>query len=163
MNNTIIAYPLTLLILGLGLVSACIKKPDFPIEPKIEFVGLSDNIMVQNSFNTDSIVVTFSFTDGDGDIGDDTTNIFVIDQRDGFQAAAFSINDIPEEGASRGIEGEISITIYTTCCIFPDGTPPCTGSLTYPSDTLIYEIYMVDRAGNESNRITTSPITLLCQ
>lgn len=158
-----ILYQLLIFILGITILVSCVRKPDFPIEPQLTFVGMNDNVMVQNSFNTDSLIVTFSFTDGDGDIGSDTSNIFVVDTRDQFKAASFFVDDLPEEGASRGIEGEISLTIYTTCCIFPDGTPPCQASLQYPTDTLQYEIYMVDRAGNESNRIRTNPIIILCQ
>lgn len=148
----------------LGTTTGCITKPDFPVEPVIEFVSMNDNQMVQNSFNTDSILVTFSFTDGDGDLGDnDSLNIFIRDNRDQFIASKYRLPELPPEGAQRGIQGKITVTIYTTCCIYPDGTPPCEPSLDYPTDTLRYEIYIRDRAGNVSNTIETDPIIILCQ
>jgi len=154
---------LILLILT-GSIVSCISRPDFPIEPVLEFVSMDKNQMVQNSFNTDSIRITFSFTDGDGDLGDqDSLNIFIRDNRDQYIAAQYRLPELPPEGASRGVRGEITVTIYTTCCIFPDGTPPCEASLQYPTDTLQYEIFMKDRAGHISNTIKTDPIILLCQ
>lgn len=152
------------LIFFAATISSCITKPDFPLEPVIEFISMDDNQMVQNSFNTDSIRVTFSFTDGDGDLGDnDSLNIFIRDNRDQFIASKYRLPELPPEGAQRGIRGKITVTIYTTCCIFPDGTPPCEPSLVYPTDTLRYEIYIRDRAGNVSNVIETDPIIVLCQ
>lgn len=146
-----------------SLVS-CVSRPDFPIEPVIEFVSMENNQMVQNSFNTDSIRVTFSFTDGDGDLGDqDSLNIFIRDNRDQFIASKYRLPEFPPEGAQRGVRGEITVTIYTTCCIYPDGTPPCEPSLQYPTDTLRYDIFIRDRAGHFSNTIQTDPIIILCQ
>lgn len=153
-----------ILLLLTGSITSCVTRPDFPIEPEIEFVSMDGSQMVQNSFNTDSIRVTFSFTDGDGDLGDkDSLNIFIRDSRDQFVASKYRLPELPPEGAQRGIRGEITVTIYTTCCIFPDGTPPCQASLEYPTDTLRYEIYIRDRAGNVSNTIETEPIIILCQ
>lgn len=143
---------------------SCINRPDFPDEPVIEFISMNRNQLVQDNFNTDSLRVTFSFTDGDGDLGNnDSLNIFIRDNRDQFIASQYRLPMLPTEGASRGIEGELTITVYTTCCIFPDGTPPCTPSQLYPRDTLTYDIFIKDRAGNISNTITTNPIILLCQ
>lgn len=145
-------------------IQSCITRPDFPIEPKIEFLSMDRNQMVQNSFNTDSLRVTFSFTDGDGDLGDmDSLNIFIRDNRDQFLASKYRLPELPAEGAKRGIRGKITVTIYTTCCIFPDGTPPCDISPNYQTDTLRYEIFIRDRAGNISNTIETDPIIILCQ
>lgn len=122
--------------------------------------------MVQNSLNTDSLIVRFSFTDGDGDIGLDPDvferNIFIIDNRTGDTYDAFKAPVIPEQGASKGISGEVSLRLFTTCCLFPDNIPPCESPPQFPTDTLTLDIYMTDRANNESNRITTTPIVLFC-
>lgn len=154
----------TIVILGclLGFF-ACIKPPSYPIEPVIEFVGLSKNVIQQSTLNEDSITINFTFTDGDGDLGDnDSINIFVTDTRQDFIANKFRIPYIPPEGAANGISGEVSIVTYSTCCIFPDGQVPCTPSDTYPVDTLTYKIQIRDRAGNLSNFIETPPILVLC-
>lgn len=122
--------------------------------------------MTQNSLNTDSIFVKFSFKDGDGDIGLEPDvferNIFIIDNRTGDTYDAFKAPVIPEQGASKGISGEVTLRLFTTCCLFPDNIPPCESPPQYPTDELTLDIYIKDRAGNESNHITTTPITLFC-
>ncbi len=156
---------LSSLLIALGfLVHGCIQPPEYPIIPEIELVGLSSLSMVQSSLNTDSTTVVFSFTDGDGDIGSpEVLNIFVTDLRDNFVASRYRIPSIPEAGSNNGISGEITITLYTTCCVYPNGEPPCTPSETFPTDEVTYEIYITDQAGNKSNTIRTPPITLQCK
>lgn len=153
---------ISMLIILLG--QGCIKPPDYPDEPVIEMLGISKDSLVQSEFNIDSVYVVFSFTDGDGDLGsNDSLNIFVTDLRDNFLANKFRIPFVREQGSNNGISGEIQILIYTTCCTYPDTTPACDASTEFPTNDLQYEIYIKDRAGNESNRITTPPITLLCR
>ena len=62
----------------------------------------------------------------------------------------------------------MAILNYTTCCLYPGGvfnacdqTEPAVSQ--FPVDTLIYEIYIVDRAGHESNRVLTDPVFLQCK
>ncbi len=146
------------------MMLGCIKPPDYPIEPVIELLGISADKMTQSQFNEDSVLVVFSFTDGDGDIGSkDSLNIFVTDLRDNFVSDRFRIPLIDELGANNGISGEVTLTLYTTCCTYPDGAPPCQPSDEFPTNTLLYEIYMVDRAGHRSNTISIPPITLDCK
>jgi hypothetical protein len=144
----------------------CLDSPDFPDEPYIEFLGLSKDTIRQGNFQEDSLFVVFRFEDGDGDLGrndqDPENNIFFIDERTGTLDNTFGLPAIPEEGASNGVEGEISILLFSTCCIFPDGSDPCTISEQYPMDTVQYRIYIKDRAGHKSNEILTSPIILRC-
>ncbi|MDX1477555.1 MAG: hypothetical protein R3301_07585 [Saprospiraceae bacterium] len=144
----------------------CINAPDFADVPKIEFVSMSKDTLRQGVFQQDSLVVTFHFEDGDGDIGREEdapgNNVFFIDKRTGQLDNSFGIPFIPPQGSSNGVEGDVHILLYSTCCLFPNGQDPCTPSGQFPTDQLEYEIYIIDRAGNESNRITTPVITLLC-
>ncbi|NND33059.1 MAG: hypothetical protein HKN76_10745 [Saprospiraceae bacterium] len=150
----------SLIILYLG----CITPPEYPNEPVIELIGITNDTMLQSQFNSDSTLIVFSFTDGDGDLGsDDSLNIFVKDLRDNFISDRFRIPFVDEAGANNGISGEITITLYTTCCTFPNGAPPCQPSEEFPTNQLQYEIYIKDRAGNQSNSITTPPIILECK
>lgn len=154
---------LALFLLSLNLIN-CTQPPNFPDEPVIEFLSVSKQEFLQGTFVEDSIIVAFSFTDGDGDLGsEDSINVFLRDSRDNFLANQYRIPFIPEEGAANGISGEILVTVYSTCCTFPDGTLPCTPSETYPRDSLRYIIQIRDRAGNWSNEITTDLIYVLCQ
>jgi len=142
---------------------SCIKAPEYPIEPEIELLGLSTDTMVQSQFNTDSVVIFFTFTDGDGDLGsEDSLNIFVKDLRDNFVSDRFRIPYVPVAGANNGISGEVNFTLYTTCCTYPNGAPPCEPSSEFPTNMLTYEITIQDRAGHISNAIVTPPITLMC-
>ena len=141
---------------------SCLKAPEYPIEPVIEFMSLSKNVFKQSLLNEDSIVLAFTFTDGDGDLGDnDSLNVILRDSRDDAVANSYRIPFIPEEGTANGIAGEIYVLVYSTCCYFPDGTLPCTPSTQYPRDTLTYLIQIRDRAGHWSNVIETDPIIVL--
>lgn len=122
--------------------------------------------MVQNSLNTDSLFLTINFKDGDGDFGGNnqvTEHIVIIDNRTGEVFDRFKLPEIPTIGAQNGIEGEIQVKLFTTCCIFPGLIPPCVNPPDYPTNDLSFDIYMFDDAGNQSNTITTGSITLLCQ
>jgi hypothetical protein len=155
-------------LLALGLMY-CVQPPNYPIEPEIEFLSLSKDVMYQTKFGQDSVLIRFSFTDGDGDLGfsDTTASIFIVDGRDNFSKPSYRIPYIEEEGAGNGISGEISILVPTTCCIYPvsTGIPPCDTSMSAPQfiDTVFYKIQIKDRAGHLSNTIETAPISLICK
>lgn len=154
---------LLLILSAIFSVWGCIKAPDYPIEPVIEFAGLTKDTLQQDQFNTDSLIVVMTFTDGDGDLGSDNeVNVFVTDLRDGFISDRFRIPRLDDAGSNNGISGEIYLTLYTTCCTYPNGAPPCEPSTQFPTNKLSYEIYIMDQAGNKSNVITTPEITLRC-
>src|SRR5688572_8806184 len=81
----------------------CLDAPNFPETPFIEFLGLSKDTIRQGFFQEDSLIVTFRFEDGDGDIGRDDeeleNNIFFIDERTGTIDYTYGIPAIPQEGA----------------------------------------------------------------
>jgi hypothetical protein len=103
----------------------------------------------------DTAVLTFSLVDGDADLGaDDGKDIFVKDRR--FESIGFVpytfpaiVDDIKDP--KKGLEGE---------CIFafPALIYPRTDTAHAHSDTTSFEVYIVDRAGNKSNIITTPDI-----
>ena len=75
---------------------------------------------------------------------------------------------IPEQGTGNGISGEMTIQIFTTCCIHPDPILALDGcdapfeDIEFQYDSLIYEVYIQDRAGNVSNTIQTEPLLIKC-
>ena len=154
-----------------GLLQYCVKPPNYPDEPVIEFMGLSKNVMRQTPLGADTVLVMFNFTDGNGDLGSQNNepNIFIEDGRDSFPKDPYAIPYIEPQGAGNGISGMITIALPTTCCIYPDVNgikfPPCDTTKNAPQslDTVFYRIYIKDRAGNISNKITTDPITLICR
>lgn len=161
-------YTIVVAVAILFTLGACLQPPEYPIEPVLTFQGLSRDSMIQGAGQEDNISVFMSFTDGDGDIApratDTVPNIFLINTKTLEQVTTFKLDPIPEEGAENGISGEIRLRVFTTCCDYPDFVTafPCTPTNEYPVDTLNIEAYMVDRAGNESNRVQFSPIYLIC-
>ena len=158
---------LLLVLLSVGaVIASCQNPPEYPLEPVIEFMSLDKNTIEQGTGNADTIRVTFSFTDGDGDIGDDENgelNLFLTDLRKDVPADNYRIPKVPPLGANNGIQGEVTFKLLQTCCIFPGGIPtPCSPSTDYPVDTVQYEFYITDRSGKESNRIVTPPILIQC-
>ena len=153
-----------LLLIAIICLFSCIKPPEYPIEPVLTFEGMSTDSMAQGNLNNDSVVIFLSLTDGDGDIGSDdgAADVIVTDLRDNFPGNQFRLPKVDETGANNGISGDLYLTVYTTCCIFPNGQPPCTPSDEFPVDEIQYKIYIVDQAGNKSNEVTTPPITLIC-
>ncbi len=151
--------------------TSCLKPETFPPEPAIEF----------QSFQAmgDSGLVTISFTDGDGDIGlneNDTLapyapntyfyyNMYLeyFEMMDGqwvrgttdpngenFPTAdsitfAFRLEDITPIGQNKALKGDIQITLE----------PFYFNINSNHSDSIKYEIVLIDRSLNVSNRIET--------
>ncbi len=155
MKNLILLITLCIII-----VASCVKPPEYPVEPEIEFVSITKSEIRQN---VDTTNITFSFTDGDGDIGlpdtDPGTNITVTDTRTGFQEF-FRIPFIPQQGVANGISGEVTITVLATCCL--NSNPICQPTVGANPEEIIYTIQVRDEAGHESNLIEVSPVTLIC-
>ena len=158
-------YILSFFTIGI-LVISCTNNPGFDKIPEIEFVGFTGSEMDQGDLNTDSLFMTFSFKDGDGDLGSGRgnirENIIITDNRTGDVYDFFKIPDIPNPGVQNGLQGEITIKLFTTCCIFPDSIPPCQSPPQFPSNDLSFDIVLKDDAGNESEAVTTPTINLNC-
>lgn len=152
-----------------SMMSACVQPPDYSNIPEIEFIRFNqDSIKQGNSLNApDTLEIIFSFTDGDGDLGsdDDSIDVFFTDSRDEFETP-FKLPVIPNIGTENGISGEITVRVpnqpFNICCTYPDNSPPCVPNPQFEVDTFSYNIFLRDRAGNMSNRIQTSPVTIIC-
>jgi hypothetical protein len=149
------------------LLISCFKSEEFPLEPII-----SDPEVTNYG---DSVVVSFGFTDGDADLGldpGDTTGVnapgsyyyhniyldyFEKDDNQGWVPGidlngdtirfAYRIKPIPVSDNTKGIKGTIDVTVTSFANPFSD-----------QSDTVIFEIKMIDRALNESNILQTPEI-----
>jgi hypothetical protein len=169
----------TLFILSLlaaaNILVYCVKPPDYPDTPVIEFLSVTPATLLQRPFfkNPDTVYtdLTFSFTDGDGDLGfeDTTVSLLIYDLRTPTLAKDYRLPMVDPNGAGNGISGEITVRVPVSCCI-PDPIngillPPCdTNSISNQTlDTLIYSIQIKDRSGNWSNVIQSSPIILVCR
>ena len=161
------------IILACTLFS-CIKPPNYSIIPNIQFQSVSSPVAMANFPDT----ITFSFTDGDGDIGVNTSsgdticntcglkhgdssclrlqafNVFLIDSRDSC-ISTFASANVQPTGKYKGISGNIQVitTMSNTRCF----SCPCA-----VNDTVVYAIILRDMAGHLSNTIHTPPITVFC-
>lgn len=177
MSKTTSAAAFFFMALVAGFLQNCVQPPDYPKEPVIEFLSISPNVMLQRPFYVlpDSVTttVTFSYTDGDGDLGypgnDTATSIIVRDARTPQLTRQYQLPYVDEQGAGNGISGEVSLNIPIVCCI-PDPLngiplPPC--DTLSPSmqmrDTVVFIIQIKDRAGHFSNSIETAPLILICR
>lgn len=163
-----ITYIVVVLVLGLSAF-ACVQPPDYPEEPVIEYIGFNTLVFPQGGPNTgsDTLVLEFAFTDGDGDLGyeDGTVDVFITDSRTGFENAR-KLPVIPREGIGNGISGEITLRFPNQpsefCCLYPDGAQGCLPNADFPVDSFFFEIQIQDRSGNRSNMIKTETVTLIC-
>jgi hypothetical protein len=159
MKKRVIIPVLTVLILAV----ACEGPERLPAEPRIEFRGLSqyDTIdLLGNPVKAGKI--TFYFEDGDGDLGSDAPktpgtepsgNLFLKLYRktngvfelagptDPLYPSEYRIPYLDAAGQNKILRGTIDITIMYI--------------LYHTPDTLYYDFWIRDRAGNESNTATT--------
>jgi len=151
------------LLISLLILLSCTKPPDYPDTPEIEFKSVNKSSFLQAT--NDSLLISFTFTDGDGDIGLESNdrNIFFKDLRTNTSELGFSVPEIPDQGVGNGISGEITcyLPMYLICCLQPEFNLACDQVL-IERDTLVYEIFLEDQAGNVSNTIRTDPIILIC-
>ncbi len=130
------------------LLFSCEKEQEISDTPIIEFKSISPASVQEYS---DNIIITISYSDEDGDLGEnnpDIHNLFVEDNRNGI-VYQFSIPHLAPDNNSIAIEGDFNITI--------NGSGITDES---SSQQVNYSIYVKDRAENKSNTITTSNITI---
>lgn len=146
-------YNKSCLFLLLLFVISCKKddKKEYASEPAIEFINISPGELTEGS---DHIVISFKYTDGNGDLGENNStakNLFVTDNRLGI-TYSFRIQQLAPDGSSIPITGTLNTDIGTV--FITDNTQQQTAN---------FSLYIVDRAGNQSNTITTSAITINAQ
>jgi hypothetical protein len=135
------------------LVDSCKKKEEEEPAPKpnlsIEFLSISPSSVKEY---TDSITITFSYEDLDGDLGENDpnkTNLFVTDSRNNVEYQ-YRISQLAPDGAGIHIKGKLNVVIKNTA--ITDGSS---------SQAVTYSLYVKDRAGNQSNSITTTSVTVI--
>jgi hypothetical protein len=127
---------------------ACKKADEIGPIPEIEFVSVTPGNIQEYA---DSLVFTIKYRDGDGDLGENTSdaeNFFLADSRNNV-IYKFRIPQLAPDNSSIIIEGNLNVTLANTAII--DGSA---------SQTFTYSIYVKDRAGNQSNTVVTSPVTV---
>lgn len=157
-------YPLILLAAFISWMASCKKEDPEPVKttttdttftggenisniPAITFVSITPATAVEY---IDSIAITISYTDGNGDLGENDPNVknlFMTDSR----------NNVTYQYRIPQLAPDTTVTITGNFVIDLPSTAITDGST---SQQVSYSIYAVDRGGNESNTVTTSAITI---
>ena len=145
MKAKIIAYTAFTLL----LVFSCKKEEEkYSTTPEIEFVSLTPSSTAEFSQN---VRLVLKYKDGDGDIGTedpDSYSLFVKDARLP-KADEYHVQPLSPPGSNIQIEGELSVKLAGLFVIGSDST-----------ENTSFKVKLKDRAGNFSNEITTSKITI---
>jgi hypothetical protein len=136
---------------------SCRKEEVYPVQPSLTFKEMIKHTNDQGL--DDSLTITVTFTDGDGDIGlqegesDPPFNLFFqsYEKLDGVFKPSVELNyRVPflvPEGRHKSLRGDISVNVSS----LPSNVI---------NDTLYYSIYLTDRAGNKSN-VVSSPEVII--
>jgi len=174
---------ITVLLWTLAFCS-CQKKVEYPIEPKIAYEGFTYLMNPDSTFSGEG-VVSFSYTDGDGDLGlDDSDTLppfgfhdsyyynLVVDylklENGIFVKTPLLSPHVPTNPADTLVLFD-TVTFNARFKRLRDTEDPkaISGSMDYkmtvqnpfsPDDTIKFEIHILDRALHESNVIQTDPI-----
>lgn len=137
------------LLLFLLIIVACREgdKKDYSVVPSVEFISITPESVNEG----EKVTIQFRYTDGDGDLGENSPeakNLFITDNR---LAVTYSmrISELAPQGASVPITGKLNAEI-----------PGLTITDNSSVQTVNYSLYITDRAGHLSNVITTSAVTI---
>lgn len=141
---------LLLFLLFSSVLFSCKKDDEIVISttPELNFVSISPTTATEYQ---DKITIVITYRDGDGDLGENTPdvkNLFLTDTRNNV-TYQYRISQLAPSGQAVAIQGTLAIELKNTAII--DGST---------SQAVTYSIYAKDRAGNVSNSISTSAITL---
>jgi len=137
-----------LLFILLILASCTRTSPDpaFPPEPVIRALSISHDTLVQF---VDQLVINIEYEDGNADLGNadaDVNSIFVKDSRLA-EAEEYYLAPLAPDNANVSITGTFDLKLSATF-LLGNGT----------EENVTYDIYIVDRAGNQSNTISTGEL-----
>ena len=172
------------MIVLLLAVCSCQKPVEYPIEPKIAYEGFTYLMDSDSTFSGEGII-SFSYTDGDGDLGlDDSDTLPPFGFRDAhyynmvidylkcengvFVKTPLLSPHVPTSPADTLVLYD-TVTFNARFHRLRDNDEPkaISGTMDYrlivrnplsPNDTIKFEIRILDRALHESNVIQTDPI-----
>lgn len=137
-----------LILFAIVALWSCSKDEPFDDVPTLELVSIGPKSVVQFE---DSVVISLAYEDGNGDLGGfpaDSVNLFVVDNRIGVPFE-FRIQELVPGGAEVPIQGTLNVTIQN---LYITGTGT--------QESVTFDIYAYDRAGNKSNVVKTPAIVV---
>ena len=176
-----LSYTALLVFTGLGAAS-CLNTPDYSDTPEINFSKIETERIVKREGVYDTISITISFKDGDGDLGlnnEDTDPPFNELDANGLPNKYYNNYFItPQIRDDNGNFTDLDLGGFNYNSRYPRLSPdtqgdrkaPLRGDLTFglifgqgsfaPNTAVRFKVYIADRALHESNEITTSPIII---
>ena len=106
----------------------------------------------------DTAIILFNFTDGDADLGADASGsgsaVYLKDSRD-TTTRPFAFPTVPGEllTPDEGMEGRAAVFLQAV-----EINAPIDTNKLHTGDTVVYELFVKDRAGNESNHLILPPL-----
>jgi len=170
-------YLVGMLLLTLAVLS-CQKPVEYPIEPKIAYEGFTYLFNPDSTFSGEG-VISFSYTDGDGDLGlddADTLSPFGFNDAHYYNMLVDYLKCVNGEFVKTPLlswnaqtQSYDTVTFNARFKRLRDSEEPkaISGTMDYtltvqnpfsPNDTIKFEIRILDRALHESNVIQTEPI-----
>ncbi len=149
MTKSLVRFLLFTGIVVTLLFTGCKKEEPVSDVPSIEFVSVTPNPAVKYQ---DEIRITITATDGNGDLGENTPdvkNLFVTDSRNNV-TYEFRINQLAPDNSDIIIRTNIPVILPPQGFIDDNNN----------SETVTYSVYVKDRAGNQSNTVQTSVLTI---
>ena len=129
--------------------SGCKKEEPVSNTPSIKFVSITPNPATKYQ---DEIKITIEYTDGNGDLGENTPdvkNLFCTDSRDNV-TYEFRIPQLGPDNSNIIINGKLTFNLAPQGFVDDNNT----------SETATYSVYVKDRAGNQSNTVQTSALVI---
>lgn len=130
------------------VVSGCKKEIVISEVPEITLVTVTPTSITEYQ---DSIVFEVYYRDGNGDLGEndpDAENLFIKDNRINV-THAYRISELAPTGSNIAIQGTLNVVLNNTG--ITDGSN---------QQTATFDVWVVDRANNQSNIETSSAITI---
>lgn len=146
---------IVVLLSGVFFIMACGKEDEDPLAnpvPVIELKAVSPLTVVEFS---DSIVFTLYYRDNNGDLGDNdpaVKNLFLKDNRIGIEYS-YRIQELAPSGSNVPIEGNINVVLNTVART----------DTSLLQELATFSLYVVDRAGNKSNVVSSGAVTIVPQ
>jgi len=147
MLKKVVAYHF-IILMTLLLLGSCKKKIKPTDAPELTFVSITPTSAVEYK---DEIKIRISYKDKNGDIGENdnnVNNVIVKDNRNGVEYN-YRVKQLAPSGSSVSIKGELEIVLQNT--LITDNSN---------SQAVSYYVKLKDRAGNWSNEIITSSISI---
>jgi hypothetical protein len=162
---------------------SCQKPVEYPVEPAIEYQGFTYLINPDSTFSGEG-VVSFSYTDGDGDLGldeGDTLPPFGFHDAHYYNMVVDYMKSVNGEFVKTPLlswnpqtQSYDTVTFSARFRRLRDSEEPkaISGTMDYkltvqnplsPNDTIKFEIHILDRALHESNVIQTEAIYTGCR